>query len=73
MVIRPGAYRAGPAPTEQAALPKTAMASVMKAFHKAEAANGEDGLAEIGFNALILKDHNMQVVLPRGIRTPVFA
>jgi hypothetical protein len=45
----------------------------MKAFHKAEAANGEDGLAEIGFNALILKDHNMQVVLPRGIRTPVFA
>jgi site-specific recombinase XerD len=57
---------------EQAALAKTAMASVTKAFHKAEVANPDDGLAEIDFNALILKDQNMQVALPRGLE-PLFS
>ena len=57
---------------EQAALAKTAMASVTKAFHKAEVANHDDGLAEIDFNALTLKDQNMQVALPRGLEPPCF-
>ena len=37
---------------EQAALAKTAMASVTKAFHKGEVANLDDGLAEIDFRPL---------------------
>ena len=48
------------------------MASVTKAFHKAEVANPDDGLAEIDFNALILKDQNMQMALPRGLE-PLFS
>jgi hypothetical protein len=54
---------------EQATLAKTAMASVTKAFHKAEVANPMTGY-EIDFNALILKDQNMQVALPRGLEPP---
>ena len=55
---------------EQAALAKTAMASVTKAFRKGEVANLDDGLAEIDFNALILEDQDMQVALPRGPEHP---
>jgi hypothetical protein len=55
---------------EQAALAKTAVASVMKAFHEAEVANPYVGLAEIDFNVLILEDQNTQVALPRGLEPP---
>ena len=57
---------------EQKLLAKAAMASVTKAFHQPEMANPNDELADIDFNALIPKNPNLQVALPRGLE-PLFS
>ena len=57
---------------EQAALAKTAMASLTKAFDNAEVANPHYELANHGSNALMSKELSTLMALPRGLE-PLFS